>query len=306
MFEMSVNEVPGWLVTIVPRLIGVPVAATPGWVPQDEASTVPALAPVPEAPAAGWLFASAGAATRDAAAAGQGRSGEGEGRGEHRRVPAASCSSGDRFLRVALVLGGAIMLSPRGGRGWVESVHGDHDLDRVRRPFASRIRRPRPRGPTGNDARKAGLGFRGRLSPGLSRRVNPRPSRCSSQERLFPFPGKCRAAAAPWLRTCRPPQPGRGAPQISVARFSTLVAPLVSTTSGGSSPPVQSRAWPMRSSFCAPGHGLGAEVLGQVAAGFGGVDGHDPGARAHDRGQHGQNPPIGPAPSTTTCWPART
>jgi hypothetical protein len=44
MFEMSVNEVPGWLVTIVPRLIGVPVAATPGLVPQAEASTVPELA----------------------------------------------------------------------------------------------------------------------------------------------------------------------------------------------------------------------------------------------------------------------
>ena len=44
MFEMSVNEVPGWSVTIVPMLIGVPVAATPGLVPQDEASTVPALA----------------------------------------------------------------------------------------------------------------------------------------------------------------------------------------------------------------------------------------------------------------------
>jgi hypothetical protein len=44
MFEMSVNEVPGWSVTIVPMLIGDPVAATPGWVPQDEASTVPALA----------------------------------------------------------------------------------------------------------------------------------------------------------------------------------------------------------------------------------------------------------------------
>jgi hypothetical protein len=44
MFEMSVNEVPGWSVTIVPMLIGDPVAATPGWVPQDEASTVPELA----------------------------------------------------------------------------------------------------------------------------------------------------------------------------------------------------------------------------------------------------------------------
>jgi hypothetical protein len=33
MFGMSVNEVPGWLVTIAPSAIGVPVAATPGLVP---------------------------------------------------------------------------------------------------------------------------------------------------------------------------------------------------------------------------------------------------------------------------------
>jgi hypothetical protein len=39
MFAMSVNEVPGWSVLIVPRLIGVPVAATPGLVPHDEVST---------------------------------------------------------------------------------------------------------------------------------------------------------------------------------------------------------------------------------------------------------------------------
>jgi hypothetical protein len=33
MFGMSVNEVPGWLVTMAPSAIGVPVAATPGLVP---------------------------------------------------------------------------------------------------------------------------------------------------------------------------------------------------------------------------------------------------------------------------------
>ena len=41
MFEMSVNEVPGWSVTMPPRFIGVPVAATPGLVPHDEVLTVP-------------------------------------------------------------------------------------------------------------------------------------------------------------------------------------------------------------------------------------------------------------------------
>src|ERR1700733_5098722 len=44
MFAMSVNEVPGWLVTIPPSAIGVPVAATPGLVPHCEVLTAEALA----------------------------------------------------------------------------------------------------------------------------------------------------------------------------------------------------------------------------------------------------------------------
>src|ERR1700678_3876238 len=40
MFSMSLKSVPGCLVLIAPMLIGVPVAATPGLVPQDEAETV--------------------------------------------------------------------------------------------------------------------------------------------------------------------------------------------------------------------------------------------------------------------------
>src|ERR1700723_2865048 len=44
MFAMSVNEVPGWLVTIPPSAIGVPVAATPGLVPHCEVLTAAALA----------------------------------------------------------------------------------------------------------------------------------------------------------------------------------------------------------------------------------------------------------------------
>src|SRR6266700_5377466 len=44
MFGMSVNEVPGWLVAIAPSGIGVPVAATPGLVPQLDVLTVAALA----------------------------------------------------------------------------------------------------------------------------------------------------------------------------------------------------------------------------------------------------------------------
>src|SRR5580693_5084551 len=44
MFAMSVNDVPGWLVTMPPSTIGVPVAATPGLVPHTEVSTAPAAA----------------------------------------------------------------------------------------------------------------------------------------------------------------------------------------------------------------------------------------------------------------------
>ena len=36
---MSVKLVPGWSVLIVPRLIGVPVATTPGLEPQEEVET---------------------------------------------------------------------------------------------------------------------------------------------------------------------------------------------------------------------------------------------------------------------------
>jgi hypothetical protein len=40
---MSAKLVPVWSVTIEPRLIGVPVAATPGLVPHDEVLTAAAL-----------------------------------------------------------------------------------------------------------------------------------------------------------------------------------------------------------------------------------------------------------------------
>jgi len=43
MFEMSVNEVPGWLVTIPPSGIGVPVAATPALGPHCEVLTAAVL-----------------------------------------------------------------------------------------------------------------------------------------------------------------------------------------------------------------------------------------------------------------------
>jgi hypothetical protein len=39
MFGMSVNEVPGWLVSMAPSAIGVPVAATPGLVPHCDVLT---------------------------------------------------------------------------------------------------------------------------------------------------------------------------------------------------------------------------------------------------------------------------
>jgi hypothetical protein len=57
MFSMSLKSVPGCLVLIAPMLIGVPVAATPGWEPQDEAETVPVLAEELEAEEAAALVA---------------------------------------------------------------------------------------------------------------------------------------------------------------------------------------------------------------------------------------------------------
>jgi len=59
MFAMSVKLVPGWSVLIVPRLIGVPVAATPGLVPHDEVETVPVLAELDAEDAAALLEADA-------------------------------------------------------------------------------------------------------------------------------------------------------------------------------------------------------------------------------------------------------
>src|SRR5438876_3069694 len=50
MFAMSVKSVPGCWVLIVPRLIAVPAAATPGLLPHEEVSLAP---PPPEADVAG-------------------------------------------------------------------------------------------------------------------------------------------------------------------------------------------------------------------------------------------------------------
>jgi hypothetical protein len=43
MFGPSVKSVPGWWVSIVPMLIGVPVALTPGFGPHVEVSVAPPL-----------------------------------------------------------------------------------------------------------------------------------------------------------------------------------------------------------------------------------------------------------------------
>jgi hypothetical protein len=43
MYAMSVNDVPGWLVTMPPRAIGVPDAWTPGFVPHCDVLTAEVL-----------------------------------------------------------------------------------------------------------------------------------------------------------------------------------------------------------------------------------------------------------------------
>jgi hypothetical protein len=51
---MSVNDVPGWLVTMVPSAIGEPVAFTPGLVPHCDLLTV--VLPLLAAPLLGWRW----------------------------------------------------------------------------------------------------------------------------------------------------------------------------------------------------------------------------------------------------------
>ncbi|MBV9384151.1 MAG: hypothetical protein JO242_26235, partial [Streptosporangiaceae bacterium] len=46
---MSVNEVPGWSVTMLPSAIGVPVAGVPGLLPHCEVLTVEPPPPEPAA-----------------------------------------------------------------------------------------------------------------------------------------------------------------------------------------------------------------------------------------------------------------
>ena|ERR1022692_448762 len=65
MFEMSVKLVPGWSVLIEPRLIGVPVATTPGLVPHDVVETVPVLAGLDAEDAAALLAAALDVAGAD-------------------------------------------------------------------------------------------------------------------------------------------------------------------------------------------------------------------------------------------------
>jgi hypothetical protein len=65
MFSMSLKSVPGCLVLIAPMLIGVPVAATPGLVPQADAETAP---PPEELDAAEEAALLAAGALEDAAA----------------------------------------------------------------------------------------------------------------------------------------------------------------------------------------------------------------------------------------------
>src|ERR1700730_1299654 len=50
MFGMSVNDVPGWLVAMAPRAIGVPVAAWPGLVPHCDVLTAAGAADAVDVP----------------------------------------------------------------------------------------------------------------------------------------------------------------------------------------------------------------------------------------------------------------
>src|SRR5258707_4141003 len=119
MFGMSVNDVPVWLVAMAPSGIGVPVAATPGLVPQLDVSTVPALAVLDEPPAGVvddpapvllLLLLLQPAAPRARAAAST-------------IVLRVRCA---RSAEMCILI-----YSPQGGEF---SIHGHDDLDGIRRP----------------------------------------------------------------------------------------------------------------------------------------------------------------------------
>src|SRR5690349_19819258 len=227
MFGMSVNEVPGWLVAMAPSGIGVPVALTPGLLPQLDVSTVAAPALLDE-PAAGvdpvvpvllLLLLLQPAAARARAAAS--------------RI----------VLRAALCL---LICPPQGGelvsQFTVTTILMASGGLLMAKANASAARA------SGKWCEKTGARA-GRLA--ATRRIASAKSPAVAQlepRTSISFSGKApdRSGAVPEDRLTTTTRPACAT--ISAAWASRPASPLVSTASGGPSPPVHSRARAARSS----------------------------------------------------------
>src|SRR6266536_4119001 len=225
MFGMSVNEVPGWLVAMAPSGIGVPVAATPGLVPQLDVLTAaaPALLDEPPAgvdpvpPAVLLLLLQPAAASARVAAS---------------RI----------VLRAEICL---LICSPQGGElsqftvttilmasGGLLIANSNASAARASGKWCEK---------TG--ARAERLAATSRIawakSPAVAQ-LEPRTS--------ISFSGRApdRSGAVPEDRLTTTTRPACAT--ISAAWASSPASPLVSTASGGPSPPVHSRACAARSS----------------------------------------------------------
>src|SRR5438094_118037 len=224
MFGMSVNEVPGWLVAMAPSGIGVPVAATPGLVPQLDVLTVAAPAVLDEPPAGVDPVPPAVLLLLQPAAA---------------RARAAASRI---VLRAEICF---LICSPRGGelsQFTVTMILMASGGLLIANSNASAARA------SGKWCEKTGA-MAARLA--ATRRIAA--AKSSAVAQLEPmtsisFSGKApdRSGTVPEDRLTTTTRPADGA--ISIAWVSTPASPLVSMTSGGPSPSVHSRACAARSS----------------------------------------------------------
>src|SRR5215813_13554850 len=219
MFGMSVNEVPGWLVAMVPSGIGVPVALTPGLVPHCELLTVPAgVDAVPPAVLVLLLLQPAAA-----------------------RAKAAAASM--IVLRAALCL---LIYPPQGGE-----LVSQFTVTTILRASGGLL----IANANASAARASGkwcektFAMAARLA--ATRRIAAAKSSAVAQlepRTSISFSGKApdRSGAVPEDRLTTTTRPA--CVTISAAWASRPASPLVSTASGGPSPPVHSRACAARSS----------------------------------------------------------
>src|SRR5579871_756748 len=222
MLEMSVNEVPGWLVTIVPSGIGVPVATTPGLVPHCEVLTAAVLG-VPVLVPADVLGEELGDALLHAAAA----------PAVSAAAPASATALRAREISICLLICPHSRVRERNSTvtttliasGGLLMANSNASIVRASGKWC--VKSP------ASDAVCAEISRIARRKSSAVAQLEPMTS--------ISFSGKApgRTAAVPEdmpTTTTRP-----AADTISIACGSTPGSPLVSSTSGGPSPPVQSQ-----------------------------------------------------------------